>query len=152
MELGVRKVNESGHAMREVVEVATHTAKNLTDQAIDLSAAVSGFDLGRREYGSAEEASAMVRNAVAFVSARGEQALVTDMGLLNRGRFVDWDLYLTIYDTNCICLGNGASPRFVGVDGKLFKDIVSTALSAGSGWVKYNHPLPISKEYQPKRA
>ena len=144
-----------------LVEVATHTAANLRDQAIDLSEAVSGFNLGRREYGSEEEAVAMVGDAIAFAKANGEHALISDVGLLNRGRFVDRDLYLSLYDTKCICRGNGANPRYVGVDGNVFKDnkgkffvkeIVNHAISNGSGWVEYNHPHPISKEYQPKRA
>ncbi len=159
--LAVKHIDENTQKNSSLVDAATLVASNLRDQAVDLTAAVSGFQLGRREFGTESEAVEMVDKAVNFAKQHGVNQLISDVCLQNRSQFVDRDLYLSLYDTNYICRGNGANPRYVGIDGNVFKDnqgkyfvkeIVNKACTEGSGWVAYNHPHPISKEYQPKRA
>ena len=142
-----------------LVETTAKTARGLTEQAHHLAQIVAKVRLGEREFGSRDEAIAMVKAALAFAHGQGAQALVDEVRQLNRGRFVDRDLYCSLYDLNAICLANGANPRYVGIDGKTFKDadgryfvkeIVDQARRSGSGWVAYKHPHPLSKVVQNK--
>ena len=142
-----------------LVELASHTASNLQDQAADLLAIVADFRLGQREFGTAEEAEQMVKRGVEYIHQHGPDAFVAEVQLLNRSQFVDRDLYFSVYDLHAKCLANGANPRYVGVDGNVFKDIdgkffvketVAQAKAQGSGWMDYKHPHPITKQYQAK--
>jgi methyl-accepting chemotaxis protein len=138
-----------------LVEDAMKTAANLNQQAVALLGAVSWFNLGAREYGNEEEAIAMVRGGVAFVRAHGKEAAITEINKFGEGKFIDRDLYLSIYDMNCQVVAHGNNPRLVGMDaqqtrdtdGKLIiKEMLSIARSKGAGWVDYKWPHPITNE------
>jgi methyl-accepting chemotaxis protein len=142
-----------------LVGESTKTATNLIEQAQHLSVAVAAIRLGAGEFGTRDEAVQMVKKAVEFARVHGTGALVEDVRKLNKGSFVDRDLYCSLYNTDCICLANGANPRYVGIDGAAFKDsdgrffvkeIVAKAIREGSGWVDYKHPHPVTRESQPK--
>jgi methyl-accepting chemotaxis protein len=137
-----------------LVEEGARTAANLRHQAESLTKMVSVFDLGVREFGNADEAVAMVKRGVEFVQAHGVTAFVEDVRKLNESQFIDRDLYFSVYDMDVKCLANGANPRYVGIDGRIFKDadgklfvleIVNVAKQRGSGWVDYKHPHPLTK-------
>jgi len=144
-----------------LVEEAMRTATSLRNQAVLLADVVSAFNLGRREFGNADESLAMVQRGVDFVRTHGTDAFIEDVKKLNNSQFIDRDLYFSVYDSNAICLANGANPRYVGVDGKSFKDsdgkvfvaeIVAIANRKGSGWLDYKHPHPLTKEILKKSA
>ncbi|MDE2203407.1 MAG: cache domain-containing protein [Burkholderiaceae bacterium] len=138
---------------------STKTAVSLIEQARHLSLAVAAIKLGAGEFGTRDEAVQMVKEAVNFAREHGADALVEEVGKLNKSRFVDRDLYCSLYDVECKCLANGANPRYVGINGNTFKDsdgrffvkeIVAKAAKDGSGWVDYKHPHPVTRESQPK--
>jgi methyl-accepting chemotaxis protein len=142
-----------------LVDELGKTASSLSQQAVDLSGAVSFFQLGDREYGKAEDAVQLVKRGVSFVHAHGKTALIDDVRKLRNSRFVDRDLYFSINDVNGICVANGANPRFVGAngnetrdsDGKYFvREILCRALRDGFGWVDYRYPHPVTKKMQLK--
>ena len=143
-----------------VVE-ATRTAASLQEQAVALSQTVAIFKLGEREFGSAEEAMEMVHGARAFLQERGRQAVIDEVNKMNKGLFIDRDLYISIYSTAGQCIGHGTNRRLLGVealtfkdlDGKLFiKDILAIANRDGAGWVAYKWSNPVTKAPMMKSA
>ncbi|NEX63688.1 methyl-accepting chemotaxis protein [Noviherbaspirillum galbum] len=128
---------------------------HLLEEAVILTDTVSSFDLGEDEFGTADQARDMVQRAIAFAESHGESALVQDVNRLGKGQFIDRDLYLSVYSVDCIAVAHGANPRFVGIDGRQFKDvsgkffvkdIVETACSRGAGWTDYKWTHPVTKE------
>lgn len=112
------------------------------------------------ERGTADEASALVKKAVAHLKANGKEkafAAFNDP----KGQFVDRDLYIFVYDmqgTN-LSIGNGNAGKMVGknlidmrdTDGKyIIKSFIETANSKGKGWIDYKWPNPVTKAVESK--
>lgn len=137
-----------------LVEGAGKTATMLNEQAVALMRCVAGFDLGDREYGNADEAVAMVRNACEFQRRHGTDALIAEVNKLGSGQFVDRDLYLMVIDRQARFLAHGNNPRVLGlgpkskdVDGKLFvHEMVQKAGAAAGAWIDYKWAHPITNE------
>lgn len=109
---------------------------------------------------TAAEATALVKQGVAFVKANGKDKLLTEV-VNPKGKFVDRDLYLSVWDLKAKVLAHGANPKMVGkdltelkdADDKYFmKEIVAKAANPGSGWVDYKWVNPVTKEIQAKSA
>jgi cytochrome c len=118
------------------------------------SSAVAG------QYGTPVEAKEMVKKAVTFLKKSGKDALLKEVST-SKGKFVDRDLYISVYDGNGVVLAHGVNPKIIGkdvsglndVDGKFFmKDILSQAKANGQGTTDYKWPHPETKEYQAKSA
>jgi len=142
-----------------LVKDATQTASTLNEQAVTLLKSVSGFNLGTREHGNADEAAELVKQAIAFFKAHGKAALVDEINKLGKGRFVDRDLYLMAIGANdAVFYAHGNNPRVLGngpvskdVDGKFFvKDMAELARSGGQGWVDYKWAHPVTNEVRLK--
>jgi cytochrome c len=112
------------------------------------------------DHGTADEANAMVKKAIEYAKAHGKEKLYSEVSG-GKAPFVDRDLYISIWDKNAKVLAHGANPKLIGkdftdvkdVDGKPFmKEIISKAISAGSGWVDYKWENPVDKTVQPKSA
>ena len=112
------------------------------------------------EHGTADEAMAMVKKAVAFTKAKGKEQLLAEASN-HSGQFIDRDLYLSVYDLDAVVLAHGVNPKLIGksiislndVDGKFFmKEIIAKAKFDGKGRVDYKWPHPVTKEYQAKSA
>jgi methyl-accepting chemotaxis protein len=162
---GIESVNEAITEIERatqrnaaLVEGAGRTATTLNAQALALMRAVSGFELGAREYGNAQEATAMVREATAFYRANGKQALVGDVNKLSEGRFVDRDLYLLVLGADGAFLAHGTNRRFIGTgleirdaDGRLFmQEMLQMTGTRSEGWIDYKWPHPVTGEVQQK--
>ena len=103
------------------------------------------------DQGTAAEAEAMVKKAVAFVKANGAEKAAEEF--TNGKGFKDRDLYVSFYALGGKVLGHGANPKLVGKDliglkdpdGKLFiKMIDDLAKSKGKGWTenyKFRNPV-----------
>jgi cytochrome c len=110
------------------------------------------------ESGTAAEAEAMVKKAVQLIKTEGKEkafAAFCDP----KGKFVDRDLYISVYDLNGKCLAHGANPKMIGKDlidlkdsdGKAFiKDRMEIAKTQGKGWQDYKFTNPVSKKIEPK--
>jgi cytochrome c len=112
------------------------------------------------QYGTAAEAKEMVKKAVAFLKKSDKNTLLKEVSN-SKGKFVDRDLYISVYDANGVVLAHGVNPKIIGkdvsglndVDGKFFmKDILSQAKANGQGVTDYKWPHPETKEYQAKSA
>ena len=127
-----------------------------------LAAAVTGWLVAgsalAADQGTAAEAEAMVKKAVAYIQAKGPEKAYA--AFTHGKRFKDRDLYIIVYDLNGKNLAQGANPKLVGKDliglkdpnGRLIiKEFVDTAKEKGKGWVEgYKFLNPVSKKIEDK--
>ena len=110
------------------------------------------------DQGTAAEAEAMVKKAVAYIKANGPAKAYEEF--TNGKSFKDRDLYIIVYDLNGKNLAQGANPKLVGKDliglkdpdGKpLIQMFVDLAKSKGKGWVEgYKFLNPVSQKIEGK--
>lgn len=127
-----------------------------------LAAAVTGWLVAgsalAADQGTAAEAEAMVKKAVAYIQAKGPEKAYA--AFTHGKRFKDRDLYIIVYDLNGKNLAQGANPKLVGKDLINLKDpdgfpiiakFVETAKTKGSGWVEgYKFLNPVTKKMEKK--
>jgi cytochrome c len=127
-----------------------------------LAATVAGFLMAgpalAAEQGTAAEAEAMVKKAVAHIKAAGADKAYDEF--TNGKDFKDRDLYIIVYDLNGKNLAQGANPRLVGKDLIGLKDpdgkpiiqlFVDLAKAKGKGWVEgYKFMNPVTKKMEAK--
>lgn len=108
--------------------------------------------------GSAEEATALVKKAVAYLKANGKEKAFAEFSNPN-GQFKDRDLYIVVNDMNGKNLAHGVNPKLIDknlidlkdVEGKYFvKGFIELAGSKGKGWVDYKWPNPVTKAIEQK--
>jgi methyl-accepting chemotaxis protein len=138
-----------------VANDAHGAASSLNQHAVSVMKGMSAFQIGLREHGNADEAQALVKRAQEFFNRNGREALVAEIGKLDRGQFVDRDLYLMAIATDSAqFVAHGNNPRVIGagpaskdVDGKLFVvEMARLAKNQGSGWIEYKWEHPVSNE------
>ena len=109
--------------------------------------------------GSANEAVAMVKKAVALVKSEGKEKAFAAFADPANKDFHDRDLYVYVYDMNGVSLAHGANPKMVGKnllnmkdnEGKpMIQEMVKTAKDKGTGWVDYKWPNPVTKAIEAK--
>ncbi len=114
----------------------------------------------KAERGSRDEAVAMVKRAAAEIKAVGKEKAFAEISD-PKGKFVDRDLYVTVYDLTGTCLAHGFNAKLVGknmidmkdVDGKPFvKERNELAKTKDSFWIDYKYVNPVTKEIEPKTA
>lgn len=109
--------------------------------------------------GSAEEAVAMVKRAVAYLKENGKEKAFAEFANPSNAQFHDRDLYLFVYDFNGVAVAHGNNPKMVGKnllemkdnDGKfIIKGFIDVAAKSGKGWVDYKWPNPVTKAIEQK--
>lgn len=112
------------------------------------------------EFGSPAEAEAMVKKAVAEIKASGKDKAFAEISN-PKGKFVDRDLYVFVYDINGKCVAHGFNQKMIGKnlidmkdpDGKFYvKERVEIAKSKGKGWQDYKFTNPLTKKVEKKTA
>ncbi len=112
------------------------------------------------EFGTAAEAEALVKKAIQLIKAEGRDKAFAEINN-PKGKFVDRDLYIFVYDMNGKCVSHGFNPKMIGKellemkdpDGKFFvKERVEIAKTKGKGWQDYKFTDPITKQIEPKSA
>lgn len=107
--------------------------------------------------GTADEATAMVKKAVAHLKAQGKDKAFADFS--NSKEFKNDDLYIFVTDMSGKMQAHGTNPKLVGkdlislkdADGKFFvKSYIELAKSKGSGWVDYKWINPSNSAIQTK--
>jgi len=116
--------------------------------------------LAAGDRGTADEATALVKKAVAYIRTNGKEkafAAFNDP----KGQFVNRNLYIFVYDLKgtSLAIGNGNSGKMVGknlldmrdADGKyMIKSFIEVANAKGKGWVDYKWPNPVTKGVESK--
>jgi signal transduction histidine kinase len=111
-----------------------------------------------QQRGTPAEAKKMVDDAIAYIKANGKDKAFAEINN-PKGKFVDRDLYVVVYDLNGNCLARGANPELLGKnlmgskdpDGKFFiKERMELAKTKGSGWQEYEFTNPLTKKVESK--
>lgn len=110
------------------------------------------------DQGTAAEAEAMVKKAVAYIKANGNDKAFEE--ITNGKTFKDRDLYVFAYDFTGKNLAHGANPKLVGKDLSGLKDpdgkliippLVEIAKSKGKGWSEsFKFRNPSTEKMEPK--
>jgi signal transduction histidine kinase len=112
------------------------------------------------EFGTAAEAEAMVKKAIQLIKAEGKDKAFAEINN-PKGKFIDRDLYIFVYDMDGKCVAHGFNQKMIGKelieirdsDGKLYvKERVEIAKTKGKGWQDYKFTDPITKKIEPKSA
>ena len=112
--VAVAQIDQMTQRNAALVDDAARTATSLNEQAVSLMKTVAGFDLGDREYGNAEEAVALVKDACDFYRNHGREALIAEVNKLGKGHFIDRDLYLMVIGANdAVLVAHGSNPRLL---------------------------------------
>lgn len=110
------------------------------------------------EYGTHEDATAMVKKAVAYLKENGKEKAYAEFNS-QKGQFKDRDLYIFVMDMNGVELANGSNAKLVGKNlidlkdagGKaMVKEFIDVARTKGSGWVDYAWPNPVKGTVEKK--
>ena len=111
------------------------------------------------EFGTKEEAQALVEKAVAFWTANGRDMAIAAFND-RLGQFVDRDLYIvaaTLADG--VRIAHGFNAKMIGKSLNDFKDIegkpygleiIEMAKTTGVGWVDYKFTNPVTKRVMDK--
>lgn len=111
------------------------------------------------EYGSRDEAVAMVKRVEDMFTRTGADFTFKAVSDQSVGSFHDRDLYPFVYDLSGRCVAHGARPALIGKnlldlkdqDGKyLIREMIGIARGSGSGWVYYKWPNPINNKIEDK--
>lgn len=120
--------------------------------------AVTQVATAKDEFASAKEAEAMVAKAVAAIKAAKQKTYDEITG--KDPKWIDRDLYPTVYDLSGKVLAHGANAKMVGkdlielmdADGKPFvKERVELTKSKGKFWQDYKFTDPLTKKIMPKQ-
>jgi len=127
-----------------------------------LSAMIGAMALGgiacAADGATKDEATAMVKKAVAFIKTEGADKAYTEISKKG-GLFTDRDLYIVVYQLDGKVLAHGANEKFIGkdlrdaqdVDGKLYvKERIELAQKQASFWQDYKFVNPVTKKVEPK--
>lgn len=121
-----------------------------------LSSAGTVFSAEKR--GTADEAVVMVQKAIAYIKANGQEKALAEISN-PKGKFVDRDLYVTVFDLNGNCLAHGFNQKMIGKnmldlkdpDGKaMVKDRQERAKTQDKFWEDYKFVDPITRAIKQK--
>ncbi len=111
------------------------------------------------EFGTRDEAVAMVKRVQAKFKADGAEATFKAVSDQSVKAFHDRDLYPFIYDMKGVNVAHGARPALIGKnlidlkdqDGKyLIREMIDVAKGPGNGWVNYKWPNPLNNKIEDK--
>ncbi len=164
---GVGQVNKAVGQMDQITqrnsasaEGCAATAKQMKAQAEKVQRVVTDLValFGSATRGRPQEARAMVRKGIRFLSGHGPMAALAEFSNPN-GVFIDRDLYLTVFDLDGKVMAHGWDKKLIGkvmidlrdTKGKYFvKEIVETAKARGKGWIDYYWLHPITQKIELK--
>lgn len=120
--------------------------------------AFSGSAFSAAEFGSKDEAMAMVKRAIAHVDQVGIEKAGPEFSD-PKGKWIDRDLYLNVAGLDGIRVAHGLNPKLIGkslaeavdINNKAYgKEIMEVATAKGTGWVDFTFTDPVTKKLVPK--
>jgi signal transduction histidine kinase len=120
---------------------------------------IFGSPAAAAEFGTKDEAIAMVKRVQAEFKKDGGDATFKAISDKTTKEFHDRDLYPFVYDMSGLCVAHGARPALIGKnlidlkdqDGKfLIREMVKLAKVPGSGWIDYKWPNPLTNKIEDK--
>ena len=111
------------------------------------------------DFGTKEEAVAMVHRAQQMFAKDGLEAASKAIDDPSNKEFHDRDLYAYIFTLKGVCVAHGARPALIGktlfdlkdVDGTyVVREHIDMAEGPGAGWVNYKWPNPITNKIEDK--
>jgi signal transduction histidine kinase len=142
--------NYKGDTMRHLLKVIA---------VLSLIACCSSTAVGQSTRGSADEATAMAKRAVAEIKKVGRESAFREIADTDNKQFHEKDLYVFVYDIHGIAVAHGNNPKMVGKNLLELKDVngvpiirnfIDTVNAKGSGWVDYQWPNPVTKAIEKK--
>jgi cytochrome c len=110
------------------------------------------------EFGTKEEALALVEKAEAFIKSVGTEKAVAAL-IADPAQFRDRDLYISVVDIQGMRLFHGQNPKLIGktmvgsvdVNDKPYgNQMIEVANTTRSGWVEHAYKDPITSKVLPK--
>jgi cytochrome c len=126
--------------------------------AIALAAFGMNAPAQAEERATTAEAEAMVKKAIEFYKKNGREKALAEISN-PKGKFVDRDLYVTVYALDGTCLAH-INSKIIGknmwdqrdIDGKHFtQERLEAAKTQSSGWQDFKYFNPMTKKIEPKR-
>jgi cytochrome c len=117
------------------------------------------LSIAAAEFGTKEEAVAMVKRAQEMFKKDGADATFKAVSDLSNKEFHDRDLYAYVYTLSGLNVAHGARPALIGKnlidikdqDGNyLIRAHIEIAKGPGSGWVSYKWPNPLTNKIEDK--
>jgi cytochrome c len=127
--------------------------------AAGAATATAGTATAGEQRVTAAEAEAMVRKGVAYIKANPRDKAMADI-TDKKGKFVDRELYLTVYKPDGTALAHGANEKFVGknmielrdADGKEhIRERMELAKTKSTFWQDFKFVNPVTKKMEPKQ-
>lgn len=139
-----------------LVEMSATASSALVERAGKLREAVGSM---RLRQASADEAHALVLQAVAHIEAAGRERAFADFHD-PAGAYIDRDLYIFVMDRNGLITVFGSRPELVGepaasipgIEAQSFLEQAWAAADAGGGWIQYEVLSPGTKAVTPKES
>lgn len=112
------------------------------------------------QFGSPEEAEALVKKAVAEIKAVGKDKAFQEINN-RKGKFVDRDLYIFVFDMKGTNVAHGFNPKLIGKnlydvkdpDGKYYvRERLELINAKGKGWHDYRYTNPVTRKIEQKMA
>jgi cytochrome c len=113
------------------------------------------------EFGTKEEAVAMVKRVQEMFAEKGADATFKAVDDKNNKEFHDRDLYPFVSDFKGSIVAHGDRPAMIGrnffdlknQDGRYFvRTMINITKDGGSGWVDYKWPNPLTNKIEDKSA
>jgi len=131
--------------------------KKLSMMFVGIMGLLSAHALCAGEFGTKEEAVALVNRAIEHVHKVGKEKAFADFND-PKGAFVDRDLYISVYGIDGVRLAHGQNVKLIGkstmdsvdVNGKAYGNEIMSVGTKGEGWVEYSFSDPITKKVLPK--
>ncbi|MBN1829644.1 MAG: cache domain-containing protein [Deltaproteobacteria bacterium] len=166
---GISQVNVAVAEMDKITqqsasraEELARTASNANGQAEKLREYVDDLTklFGAGTKGSPDDAKKLMKGAVAYLKRNGTAEALREFSD-QKGRFIDRDLYVVIYDRTGTIRAHPWNKGLIGQNmidrpdqkGKLFrKEIIGIALNSGRGSVDYDYMNPVNQKVENKTA
>lgn len=166
---GLDQVNKAVADMDKVTQqTATRadglavSAQKINKQADDIRAYADQMVelFGSKSKGSPKEAKAMAKRAIKYMHVHGKEKAFAEFSNI-KGSFIDRDLFVAVYDMNCVVVAHGynALYKFVGQNGAGIKDArgklmiydaVQMSKSKPVNWMDYAYQHPVTKKLEDK--